>query len=170
MQRRVSRIFRDNWRTGIMAMGVLLMAAGLYAFTQEPSNTSGWPSVEGTILDSGVNSSSPYGIRGPRIVDYHIWVRYEYVVAGKRYEGSNRRLILSAVAGSTSEWEMRRVSRPEYSRGSRIRAYYDPGKPSHTVLDPSRGSDWSTKLAFTLLMALAAVFGLVAVFAKGQNG
>jgi hypothetical protein len=170
MQRRVNLISGRHWRTKMMVGGVLLLAAGLFGLSRAGTDTSRWPSVEGTIVESQVRlSSSRDRDTRTRTRDYCLRVRYEYVVADKRYEGSNRNLTFDAVARSVSEQEMERVRTSEYSVGSRIRVYYDPRKPSRAVLDPSPAKA-SSRVAFILLVVMGAVFGLAAVFGKELNG
>ena len=170
MHRRVNLLSGGRWRTKTLVCGVLLLAGGVFGWSRIGIDTSRWPSVEGTIILSEVRSSTSHDrdTHSTR-VDYYIKVRYEYVVADKRYEGSNRNLTFDAVARSASQQEMERVRASEYSVGSRIRVFYDPLKPSRAVIDPSPAKA-STKLAFSLLVVMGAVFGLVAVFAKEQNG
>ena len=159
-----------HWRTKLVASGVLILGAGLFGLSRMGIDTSHWPSVEGTIIDSQVRSSSSHD-RDTRTttVSYIIKLRYEYVVADKRYEGSNRNLTFDAVAKSASEREMELERTSKYPVGGRIRVYYDPRKPSRAVLDTSPASA-STKVAFSLLVFMGAVFGLVAVFGKERNG
>ena len=170
MQRRVNLFSGGHWRTKMVLWGFLLLAAGVFGLSRASIDTSRWPFVEGTIISSQVRSSTSHDRdTHTATVDYYLKVRYEYVVANKRYEGSNRNLTFDAVARSSLAQEMERLRTSDFAVGKPIRVHYDPRKPGRAVLDPGRASA-TTRVAFVLLVGMGAVFGLVAVFGKERNG
>ncbi len=170
MQRRIDLLSGGRWRTTLIVCGVLLFAAGLFGLSRVGIDTSRWPSVDGTIVDSQVQSVTSHDRDTHRTkVDYIIKVRYEYLVGGQRYEGSARNLTWDPVAKSFSQREMELERTVKYPVGGRLPVHYDPRKPSRAVLDTSP-ADARTKVAFSLLVFMGVVFGLAAVFGKERNG
>lgn len=87
-----------------------------------------WPSVEGTlkrveIVERGSQFDLNDAVSFPA-------VRYSYEVAGKRYSGD--RLSFGLGGGNlASRWAIRGLS-----VGASVRVFYDPAKPSQSVLRP----------------------------------
>jgi len=123
---------------------LLLMALrDRWLVAQSPS----WPTVEGTVLESKVETRLG---KGPRNM---LEVRYEYTVDGRRYESSR-------VFFSQGSYRFR--ANPEavaerFPVGSHPAVHYDPDEASIAVLDTSADQAGSTiwwSLGFLLLPLL----------------
>ncbi|RKH73412.1 DUF3592 domain-containing protein [Corallococcus aberystwythensis] len=132
--------------TGITVAIDLLATANMVRQVQAER----WPSVPGTITRSeveAVRSSKGGTTYGPKVA-------YRYSVDGQRYEGGTDRS--AAWRTSNPRDAERQVAR--FPIGATVPVYYQPGKPSETVLQPGlRSTD-----LFVLMILLP--FNLVALW------
>lgn len=130
--------------------GVSLEKAG-----REPES---WPTTQGTILLSHVNSyldenvTDEYGL--PTLF-YRPVIRYEYEVAGARHVG--KAVNIYPIASSQPSAANEVVAR--YPAGTTATVYYQPDEPACAVLEPGAPGSWM----LILFGAVFAAFGLIAL-------
>ena len=108
--------------SALLVDGILL---GIIFFTQRKvAQASTWPSTLGTVTASTVERRSS----GDGYSDYPV-VRYSYQVIGRSYQG-NRIMPGPEVGGSGAQKVVAR-----YPAGAQVMVYYDPDKPSESVLE-----------------------------------
>ena len=110
--------------SALLVDGILL---GIIFFTQRKvAEASTWPSALGTVTSSTVERrSSGDGY------SYYPVVDYIYQVIGQSYQG-NRIMPGPEVGGSGAQNIVAR-----YPAGAQVMVYYDPNKPSESVLERS---------------------------------
>lgn len=115
---------------GGIACTLLAFALINYIFkTQRRFEASAtWPKVDGLIVESELFHGKAAPGKGP---NYAPQVRYEYKVGDTQYE--SRRIGLISISGSN------RVAATNilkaYPKGSQVSVWYDPTKPSYSVLN-----------------------------------
>jgi hypothetical protein len=109
-----------------------------------------WPTVPGRIISSGVQAYEDTD-DGTTRTNYKVSVVYNYEVNGRKYTGDRLRmgLVMSANVTGLAKRTARR-----YPVGDEVEVYYNPKKPSESVLHPY--TNW---FLLPWLMA-AAVFWL----------
>ena len=104
-----------------------------------------WPTTFGEVTKSVILVTTKGTMRSPD-------VRYEYTIAGCRYEGRN----ISAL-GPGLDWEnSAQKTLDRYPVGARVSVFFDPNKPHRSVLEPGI-SKWE------LLDRIARVCLLIAI-------
>lgn len=92
-----------------------------------------WPSVQGEMLSSRVFAHNQTG--GEQGVSTHEWyteVHYRYTVQGQTYEGNR----LKAFGRHHFSKELAEAELAPFPVGQPVRVYYNPAKPSESVLIP----------------------------------
>ena len=139
------------------AIAILLGVAAIIGgctTTSEIRAKSGWPSVEGHVLERSLEPGRRAWRREPRVV-------YEYVVEGRRYQHDQVFMLPHA---DGDEVDMRRLIDSEIP--DRPQVYYDPDRPSQAYLIAS------SKLWFYILLPvgmLLALIGLVVMIGAKPN-
>lgn len=108
-----------------------------------------WPTVLGKVVVSQVKSEIKSAAQGSQI-SYVPVIRYEYHVEGRSYASS--RLNFSVVQGISEDWARGIADR--YPVGKEVVVYYDPQKPSESVLE---------HLSISLLIHLGIFFFVVSL-------
>ena len=93
--------------------------------------SEGWPASQGTILESWVRESTTTDDDGSTSSHYYPEVRYAYQVVGVEYQGD--KLTFGPKSGSAQSKAAQVVS--NYPKGATVTVYYDPQKPSTSVLE-----------------------------------
>jgi hypothetical protein len=123
----------------IAATAAVVVGAVMYSFT---GATTQWPSTEGTVLASGIDT-----IRGDDGRTYRPTARYRYVVAEQPYEADR----VSYKYG-TMDLEEATALVERFTSGSVVPVYYDRGYPTRSVLVP--GASWFA----VMLMIAGGIF------------
>jgi len=150
---------RPLWPAAI----VFLLFAGLFLALTLPSYLRGkasldWPTTGGHVVSAFVRAYHGR-VRGwGGFTGYDLEVRYEYEVAGRRYESS------------TLSYE--RISVDEFRRsvhtGEELRVFYDPRKPAHAVLQTGADRLWTTPF-FLLGLGLSAAGVVLLIVGIGRR-
>jgi len=133
------------WPAMFMLGGGIFFAIGLSAILTA-SASKGWPSVDGVIVSSEVQSdwsSAPAGTPQHRSGTQRVYradVRYAYTVDGQEYEGD--RVEFGGFSSSNAKRAYRIVG--TYRKGQTVAVYYDPNDPSRAVLEPGK-TTWFSK-------------------------
>ena len=106
-----------------------------------------WPTTQGRIHASGIQSHPELGSRGAPVSGYHAVVRYEYMVDGKIYQSNTIDVFGDR---SSTPFGASRTSNP-YEEGGTLSVSYDPENPSRAVLV----SGVPTRAALHLLIGLS---------------
>lgn len=91
-----------------------------------------WPFVEGKVAESRLGYYNTPGDDPQAAVPTPV-VKYSYTIDGVNYTGANIRLP-GDLKGYTRTSAAREVAR--YPRGMEVRVFYDPAKPSVSILIP----------------------------------
>ncbi len=116
-----------------------------------------WPTVDGKVIDSSVESSVEFGSHGTIHTSYRPLIKYEYAVSGVPCSGDN--WAFYTLWSTDKEWAASIVQK--YPAGSRVTVYYDPANPGESVLEP--GIRWQTEL-WPAGMCLLYVFVVCVAF------
>lgn len=146
---------------------VILSGLGLWwhawKLHQESERIPLWPSVEGQILASKVDTFSDRDgtIEHRR---YQARVSYSYWVKKVNFRG--QRVGLDSVSTSDSADAERIVRR--FPVGTKVPVYYDPTDPNQAVLDKSSGGGIPLVILTGTMVSMMGTVGLVAVLRKGR--
>ena len=90
-----------------------------------------WPETQATVISSDLKSYSGDS------TTYEAVGLYQYQVAGQHYAGT--RLGISGGADNVGDWHQRMSGKLRSARStqSTMRIYYNPGKPSESIVDRS---------------------------------
>ncbi len=147
-----SALFWTRVAAGIFGFLALNSGYGLWLQHKKTRGGRNWPVVEGEIVASAVSVAATH--RSADDTDAKPDIRYRYEVLGKSYEGRRIRF------GSPS-----RVTRLQanelagkYPQGAKVRVFYDPKRPSQSVLEPTNASGTvALVVLFVVLSAVTAV-------------
>ena len=123
---------RVIWLIVCVLLGVGLLgggAAGLVSGQSELAEARSWPSTDGRIEESRVNSRWVSGRRAHW--EYRPVVAYSYEVAGKPYRNDDIALAGTFTSRSRSSAQEMLL---DYPFGGKVRVYYSPGDPGHSTL------------------------------------
>jgi hypothetical protein len=117
---------------------------GMWATSSVESDHSLWPTVQGSVSYYGGEDDEGY-------VD----VSFEYEVGGVSYRGM----------------QMWHGENRKYSRGETVTVYYDPGKPSISVVDPSRSQlpGETVLVGLGVVIATFVAYVVIVVWAWNSN-
>ena len=134
--------------------GFLALNSGYGLWLQRKKTIGGrhWPVVEGEVVASEVSLAATH--RSADDTDAKPDIRYRYEVLGTSYEGHRIRF------GSPSH--VTRLQAEEltgkYPKGAKVRVFYDPKRPSQSVLEPADASGTAALAAlFIVMCAVTAV-------------
>ena len=114
-----------------VAVGVLLLVVG-YRDISEAGTSADWPTVQGTIVSSAVDSRRSSTSQGRPRTTFHADVRYKYAVGGAELVGDR---VTVGDDTSTSSSDAREIV-ARYPAGSKVTVSYDPANPAQSVLEP----------------------------------
>ena len=137
-----------GWLSVIAGAVAVLFGIGIL---QRSKETWSWPSTQGRIVSSAINSVMSFDIDNPRAENYEPVITYNYAVAGKLHEGKRIRL-----TGMTYHKAWARGIAKRYRVGRTVTVYYDPDSPEKAVLE--RGTDG---IAYFVMFTVGA--GLLAL-------
>jgi len=127
------------WGLVPVALG-LFCGAVVVRFLAKVRAARAWRSTTGTITKSGVQSKwRVTGILNYSLI-HELQVEYGYEVDGCAYTGRN--VTFGTVSSSLRRWEERKAAR--YAVGQGVEVWYDPDKPSDSVLDRRFGALYLT--------------------------
>jgi hypothetical protein len=147
------RVFIYLFFAVILGLPSVWLSLDLYHYAQG-SQSSDWPSTDGTILSSRVTSVSEKGHSR-----YTPRVDYSFTVSGKEFE-SNR--ITFRTLSASREDALHIANR--FLKGETVQVYYNPNDPSKSVLMPGSGSFW--RPGTVISVGLLLVFGGLAAYAR----
>lgn len=121
-------------------LGVAVMAFGVWrrlGWRKRAADYVNWPSVEATILSSGLKTRETLDDDNNQIDMWEPLVRYRYVVDGKEFEGRKARWFEFNfdARGAAERWLA------DHLEGRRVRAFYDPAKPAASALELNQPRD-----------------------------
>jgi hypothetical protein len=130
-----------------LAALMIFFAARRYA-----KQAAGWPSVQGRVISSEVESFQERDDDGRYHTSYRPVVEYAYEVHGLMLHGNQIKLI-TQVSGSEG-LAARTVAK--YPKDSAVAVHYDPADPTVAVLENSGGGAWLAAIIALAVFALAA--------------
>ena len=110
--------------------GVVTLGIG-FASTLEAWHSRSWPTVEGLVTLSQVDSYLSESDSGTTQM-YHAQVNFTYTVGGRTYFSD----LVNLGDYSTSVQANAEKVAARYPAGATVQVYYDPGKPETAVLEP----------------------------------
>jgi hypothetical protein len=136
---------------GLIAMpvGAFIIYAG-YDHLKHAEATHSWPSTQGKVVISRVIKKTSYSSerrrRGynSRTTTYNPKIRYQYQVGGRSYKSNQ----ISYLTNDYSGWKRANDLVKQYPKGRKVTVYYDPAKPSESVL--KRGGSSSAIVPFAI--------------------
>lgn len=140
-----------------LALGLVFLIPGLAILALEAPNvwhglaSRRWHSTTGRVLERGIEPGSH------RQRDSGLEIRYAYVVAGREHVG-RRYDYGGRAAGSTKRLVAALLA---HDPGQEITVYYDPRKPSRSVL--RRGATWGTYARLGVGVVLSGLAGSVVI-------
>ncbi len=123
------------------------------------SRSRHWPQVRGKIVASHMKSEIKSVAQGSQI-SYVPVIRYEYHVEGRPYASS--RLNFSVVQGISEDWARGIADR--YPVGKEVVVYYDPKKPSESVLEHL---SISLRLHLAVFVFVVGLLGFIYLMSDG---
>ena len=143
--------------------GSLLLAFGIFSLSHDLTDPSEWASVEGTVLESKINSYSTRSYGRGR--NYRLTVRYEYEVGGLRWVGNRAKVSDNAVAYRTDLDSIEQLKQSSFPVSAKVLVYYNPKNPKQAVLD-TRPASGIKKVSDIALLSLGCLFVFAACFGK----
>jgi uncharacterized protein DUF3592 len=114
------------------------------------SESLGWPSASGDIVDAKLDRS---GGRGPSVA---ATVRYRFVVGTKTFDGQT--ISFDRPRNAAADDAVRR-----YPPGTKVRVFFRPGDPSLSVLERDSWTGWRRVVALTVVGIGTAMFAVAMV-------
>ena len=145
----------ETWRIiiGLIIAGIGgFVAVGTLVGLRSVKRSAAWPQVKGNVLASSVvESHSQSG------TSYRAEVKYEYAVDGVHYTSDRIKF-----GWQKTRKRATKATAERYPAGSSVRVYYNPRKPSSSVLEreTDRGSNISAVL-FALLFVGGGIYMLL---------
>ncbi|PAP77235.1 DUF3592 domain-containing protein [Rubrivirga marina] len=131
----------------VLAVGAagLLAAAGL---ARSGGASDGWPSIKGHVVESRVQTRvavdgsdvSRGRVFGPRQYEHVPAVRYAYEDSGVPFTSDRVRFGERSAKRGDRGWDRAREAAGRYPAGAAVEVYYDPSRPSCSVLERGRQS------------------------------
>lgn len=112
---------------------VLIVGVAAWRAWQIKEGSPNWPSVEGEMLEARARQHNETGDQ--RGTPTHHWfteVRYRYTVNGITYTGDR----LRAFGLNHFDEQQALTEIAPFQPGTKVKVYYDPAKPSSSVLIP----------------------------------
>jgi hypothetical protein len=125
-----------------IVVGLGIMGAGYY-FEKRSQSMENWPVAYGKILSSEIiQRSSRSGKSGQNLrstskttMETLPRVRYEYLVANKKYTGETNTLALGPIQLS----ELGKILKEKFPAGGPIKIFYNPENPPDSALEKESG-------------------------------
>jgi hypothetical protein len=122
--------------------------------------SSAWPTVGGTILQSGIETVQSTDDDGSTSTTYGVNLQYQFSVAGQQYQGTRR----TFTEMRTSSFRRTQKILEGFPQGGSVTVYYDPEDPSSCVLEPGVNAAIYIFLAFAAILVLVGAAGLLGLF------
>jgi hypothetical protein len=145
-------------------LGILALSGGAQRLWRGAASQH-WPSVEGKVLFSRVNTSETRDSDQRRDTTFSPQFVYTYEVGGAKHFNNRRRF--GHIEGSGEDWAEDIAAR--YEIGKAVRVYYFPADPDVAVLEPGNNSEglWLPGVGLVaLLFGLATLIWIVPAVAK----
>ena len=145
-------------------LGILALSSGAQRLWRGAASEH-WPSVQGTVLFSRVNTSETQESDDRRSTTFSPQFVYTYEVDGVKHFNNRRRF--GRIEGSSEDWAEDIATR--YKVGKGIRVYYFPADPDVAVLEPGNNSEglWLPGVGLVaLLFGLATLIWIVPAVAR----
>ncbi len=121
-----------------MIIGLIGLAAvialffGLAAYSKARNKAAfDWPSVEGQVVHSEATGKWSTDSQGKAVMRYKADIRFRYTVDGKSYDGA-RVAFYGALIDTMAKAQ---AACDHYPVGTKMPVYYNPKKPSDSVLE-----------------------------------
>ena len=140
-------------------LGILALSSGAQRLWRGAASEH-WPSVQGTVLFSRVNTSETQESDDRRSTTFSPQFVYTYEVDGVKHFNNRRRF--GQVEGSGEDWAEDIAMR--YRAGKAVRVYYFQADPDVAVLEPGNNSEglWLPGIGLVaLLFGLATLIWVV---------
>jgi len=126
---------------------------------------SGWPTTEGRIGVSNLNSKQNYRLGRESTKSYDVKLRYSYKVDDKTYTG--HRVTFGGLNRNSRSYAEEAMAR--YHDGAIVKVFYNATSPGESVLDTST-TFWSwLKLSLSVLMLFLAILMIRHVIRKKKG-
>ena len=145
-------------------LGILALSSGAQRLWRGAASEH-WPSVQGTVLFSRVNTSETQESDDRRSTTFSPQFVYTYEVDGVKHFNNRRRF--GQIEGSGEDWAEDIAMR--YRAGKAVRVYYFQADPDVAVLEPGNYSEglWLPGVGLVaLLFGLATLIWIVPAVAK----
>ncbi len=149
-----------------MTVYIILLVIGMIAFlflgrsVLLGQKSRSWPSVAGSILQSGIETHQSTDDDGSISTTYGVSLVYKYTISGQEFQGT-RRTFTDVRTSSLLRTQKILVS---YPQGGSVTVFYNPDDPSSCVLEPGVGTYIYIVLVLTGVMTLAGLAGLLGLF------
>ena len=147
-----------------LTLGILGLSSGAQRLWRA-SASENWPTVEGKVLFSKVNTEEIRDANRQRAETFSPEFVYTYQIAGVKHFNNLRRF--GQIAGGGEDWAADVAA--HYPVGKAVRVHYYPADPDVAVLEPGRNSEglWLPGAGLVaLLFGLATLIWLVPALAK----
>ncbi|MGD0773488.1 MAG: DUF3592 domain-containing protein [Candidatus Solibacter sp.] len=148
----------------LCGLGILALSGGAQRLWRG-SASQHWPSVEGKVLFSRVNTSETRDSNQQNAITFSPQFVYTYEIGGVKHFNNRRRF--GRIEGSGEDWAEDISAR--YKAGRGVRVYYYPADPDVAVLEPGNNSEglWLPGLGLVaLLFGLAIAIWIVPAVAR----
>jgi hypothetical protein len=145
-------------------LGLLALSGGAQRMWRGAASEH-WPSVEGTVLFSRVNTSDTRDSDQQHSTTFSPQFVYTYEVGGVKHFNNRRRF--GRIEGAGEDWAEDIATR--YKAGKAVRVYYFQADPDVAVLEPGNNSEglWLPGVGLVaLLFGLATLIWIVPAVAK----
>ena len=149
----------------VFALLIVNQGIGIWRFRRKASKGLKWPSTEGKIIASSVETTSVD--QETRDERSSVSVSYSYAVDGKSYKGSRigwgKKAVMLTPAAQTLSMR--------YPVGATVPVFYDPRKPGSSLLEPRARSNSVAMTAMTLFLIVfsAIEIGVLPLALLGYN-
>jgi len=124
-----------------------------------------WPTVNGKVVDSGVESSVETGTHGVLHTSCRPMIKYEYEVSGVSHAGNN--WAFHTLWSTDTAWAESIIQK--YPTGSQVTVYYDPANPDRSVLEPGvqwRIESWAAAMCLLYAVIVCVAFRVFYIFIR----
>ena len=145
-------------------LGILALSNGAQRMWRGAASEH-WPTVEGKVLFSRVNTSETRDSDQQRATTFSPQFVYTYEIGGVKHFNNRRRF--GRIEGSGEDWAEDIATR--YRVGKGVRVHYFPADPDVAVLEPGNNSEglWLPGVGLVaLLFGLATLIWIVPAVAK----
>jgi len=138
----------------IFAVGGIAFAFIGYNSMQKAKAAKAWPTVEGRITSSEVDSYWKRDRDSGSTRMHEAKIAYEYTVDGVSYESTK----ISFMSSSSSLRGQAQAMVRKYPAGGTATVYYNPSNPQEAVLEPGAAG------GAMIFMAAGGIFALIGIF------